>query len=68
MSQRIPQERFPEVVAWLYPLIGLDDQENMARIMRQALPIPVFERITPIIRTAIGDDWVELARRIPELK
>ena len=68
MSQRIPQERFPEVVAWLYPLIGPDDQENMARIMQQALPKPVFERITPIIRAAIGADWAELTRKIPELK
>jgi hypothetical protein len=67
MSQKIPQERFPEVVVWLYPLLGPDDQENMARIMQQALPKPVFERITPLIRTAIGTDWAELTRRFPEL-
>ena len=68
MSQRIPQERFPEVVAWLYPLLGTDDRENMTRIMRQALPAPVFAGVTKLIHTSIGDDWEELIRRIPELK
>ena len=68
MSQVIPQERFPEVVTWLYPLLGADDRENMARIMQQVLPAPVFAGVTKLIHTAIGDDWAELTRRIPELK
>ena len=68
MAQKIPQERFPEVVAWLYPLIGPDDRENMTRIWRQALPEPAFEMATKLIRVAIGNDWAELTRRIPELK
>jgi hypothetical protein len=68
MSQKIPPERFPEVVAWLYPLIGPDDQENMVRIMLQVLPKPVFENIAPLIQAAIGAQWSELTRRIPELK
>jgi hypothetical protein len=68
MSQRIPQERFPEVVTWLYPLLKPDDRENMARIMRQALPAPMFSVVTKLIHTAIGDDWADLTRRIPDLK
>ncbi len=68
MSQKIPQERFPEVVTWLYPLLGPDDRENMARIMRQALPAPAFAGVTKLIHTAIGDDWADLTRRIPDLK
>ena len=67
MSQRIPQERFPEVVTWLYPLLGPDDRENMARIMRQALPAPVFAGVTRLIHTSIGDDWAELTHRFPEI-
>ena len=67
MSQRIPQERFPEVVTWLYPLLGPDDRENMARIMLQALPAPVFEGVARLIHSAIGDDWADLTRRIPDL-
>ncbi len=68
MAQRIPQERFPEVVAWLYPLIGPDDREDMTRIWQQALPEPAFASVTKLIQAAIGNDWTELTRRIPELK
>jgi hypothetical protein len=68
MAQKIPQERFPEVVSWLYPLIGSDDRENMTRIWQQALPKPAFTKATQLIKSAIGEDWVELTRRIPEIK
>jgi len=68
MAQQIPQERFPEVVAWLFPLIGADDQENMTRIWQQALPEPAFTGVTKLIQAAIGNEWMELIRRIPELK
>jgi len=67
MSQKIPQERFPEVVTWLYPLLKPDDRENMARIMRQALPAPAFSVVTKLIHASIGDDWADLIRRIPDL-
>ena len=68
MAQKIPQKRFPEVVAWLYPLIGLNDKENMTRIWQQALPEPAFAQVTRLIQAAAGNDWTELTRRIPELK
>jgi hypothetical protein len=68
MSQKIPSARFPEAVAWLYPLIGLDDRENMTRIWQQALPKPVFAVATRLIQAAIGNEWTDLTRRIPELK
>jgi hypothetical protein len=68
MAQKIPQERFPEVIAWLFPLIGHDDQENMTKIWQQALPNPVFAKVIKLVQTAIGNDWTELTRRIPELK
>jgi hypothetical protein len=68
MSQEIPQDRFPEVVGWLYPLIGLEDRENMTRILQLAFPKPAFAGVTRLIKAAIGDDWAELIQRIPELK
>jgi hemerythrin-like domain-containing protein len=68
MAQKIPQQRFPEAVAWLFPLIGIDDRENMTRIWQQSLPEPAFVMVTKLIQTAIGNDWVELSHRIPELK
>ncbi len=67
MAQKIPQPRFPEVVSWLFTLIGPDDRENMTRIWKQVLPAPAFTAIAELIRKAIGNDWAELTRRIPEL-
>ena len=67
MSSTVPQERFPEVIAWMYPLIGDDDRENMTRIWQMVMPPPVFEGVKSLIHKAIGDDWVELIRRIPSL-
>jgi hypothetical protein len=68
MAQKIPQERFPEVAAWLFPLIGNNDRENMTRIWRQTMPEPVFGRLTKIVQSVIGNEWAELVRRVPELK
>jgi hypothetical protein len=68
MSQKIPGDRFPEVIRWLYPLIGPEDRENMTRIWQQALPSPAFAGATQLIKEVIGNDWLELIRRIPELK
>jgi len=68
MAQKIPQERFPEVVAWLFPLIGPDDRENMTRIWQQALPKQVFTGVARLLKSVSGDDWPELTRRIPELR
>jgi hypothetical protein len=68
MSQLIPQERFPEVVVWLYPLLEPEDRENMVRIMQLALPAQVFAGVARLIHSAIGDGWAELTRRIPDLK
>jgi len=68
MANKIPKSRYPEVVAWLYPLIGPNDRENMTRIWQQVLPKPEFAATTKVIQAAIGNDWLDLANRIPELK
>jgi hypothetical protein len=67
MAQKIPQARFPEVVTWLFTLIGPDDRENVTRIWKQVLPVPTFTAVSGQIRTAIGNDWADLTRRIPDL-
>jgi hypothetical protein len=63
----IPQDRFPAVVSWLFPLLGLDDRENMTLVWQTMLPPPVFAGVKQLVRQAVGDDWAELARRIPTL-
>jgi hypothetical protein len=68
LSALVPPERLPEVVAWLFPLIGHDDRENVTRILRMNLPPDAFAGARALIRKAVGGDWAELARRIPELE
>jgi hypothetical protein len=67
MANTVPQDRFPELVAWMFPLIGNDDRENMTRIMQMVMPPPVFAGTKQLIQKAIGNDWAELTRRIPTL-
>jgi hypothetical protein len=67
MASASPQDRFPEVIAWLFPLLGHDDRENMTRIWQMVMPAPGFAMATQLIQEAIGDDWAELTRRIPTL-
>lgn len=67
MAGTVPQDRFPEVVGWLFPLIGNDDRENMTRIWQMVMPAPVFTGIKELIKQSVGNDWAELKRRIPTL-
>jgi hypothetical protein len=67
MASTVPQDRFPEVVLWMFPLMDHTDRENMTRIWQMVLPAPVFSRAKGLIQQAIGADWAELTRRIPEL-
>jgi len=67
MSSTMPQELFPEVVAWMFPLMGPDDRENMTRVWQMAMPAEVFAGVKQLVQKAVGDDWAELTRRIPEL-
>jgi hemerythrin-like domain-containing protein len=67
MARQIPQERYAEFVAWLFPMIGHDDRENMIRIMQMVMPAPAFTEVKEIIKKAIGTDWAEIERRIPTL-
>jgi hypothetical protein len=67
IASQVPQERFSEMVMWMFPLIGLDDRENMLRIFEIRLTAPAFEGIKELIKKAIGNDWAELKQRIPTL-
>ena len=67
MSSTIPQDRFPDLIAWLFPLVGNDDRENMTRIWQMVMPPPEFAQVKQLIQKVLGDDWAELTRRIPSL-
>lgn len=68
MASTVPRERFPDVVAWMFPLIGHDDRENMTRIWQMVLPAAAFAGVREVIKKTIGSDWAELTRRIPTLE
>ena len=68
MSTAVPRERFPDVVAWLFPLLGTDDRENMIRVWQMLMPAEAFAGVKQLVQKAVGDDWAELTRRIPELR
>ncbi len=67
MSSTVPQDRFPEVVRWMFPLMDNNDRENMTRIWQMVMPAPAFNNAKQLIQEAIGNEWKELTRRIPEL-
>jgi hemerythrin superfamily protein len=67
MSSSIPQDRFPELVRWMFPLMDHDDRENMTRIWQMVMPAPAFNNAKQLIQEVIGNDWMELTRRIPGL-
>ncbi len=67
MAAEIPPERQPDFIMWMYPLLGDDDRENMTRIQQMVLPPEAFAGVKQLIQRAIGDDWAELTRRMPEL-
>lgn len=67
MAAEVPPDRQPEFIAWMYPLLGDDDRENMTRIQQMVLPPEAFAGVKQLIQRAIGDDWAELTRRMPEL-
>jgi hypothetical protein len=62
MSAHAPQERFPEVVAWMFPLLGHDDRVNMTRSWQMGMPPEGFAMATTLIEQTIGNEWTDLAR------
>ena len=67
MAGGVPADRHAEFVAWLFPLLGDDDRENMTRIWQSVMPAEAFAGSIHLVRESIGDGWDELSRRIPEL-
>jgi len=67
MAGEIPQDRVPEFIAWMFPLLGDDDRENMTRVWQMVMPPEVFGGAVQLVHQAIPDGFAELSRRIPEL-
>jgi iron-sulfur cluster repair protein YtfE (RIC family) len=67
MSKQVPPSRFPTLIQWLFPLLDLEDQFVVTKGWMTLMPTPVFANIKPLIKQSISQNWVELARRIPQL-
>lgn len=64
LANGAPADRFPEVVAWMLPLLDLDDRVTMTLGWKHVMPAPVFADTLPLIQKAVGSGWGELALRI----
>jgi iron-sulfur cluster repair protein YtfE (RIC family) len=67
MARKIPPDRTPTLVRWLFPLLGNDDRAVVTRGWMTLMPPQVFAGLKPIIRETLAGEWTELTRRIPEL-
>lgn len=67
MAAGAPPERNPEVVAWMFPLLGHDDREVMIRTWQMVMPPEVFAIHVDLVQQVVGDGWSELTKRVPDL-
>ncbi len=67
MSSKIPPDRFPAAIAWLMPLLNLNDQVTVTRGWRTFMPAQIFTSVKPLIKNAVAEGWDAIAQRIPEL-
>jgi hemerythrin-like domain-containing protein len=63
MSGMVPRERFPEVIAWIFPLLGPLDRQNLVQVFQMLMPPEVFAPVKGLIQGVVGDDdWAALSR------
>jgi hypothetical protein len=67
MARKVPPDRTPTLVRWLFPLLGHDDRAVVTRGWMTLMPPQVFAGLKPLIRETVAEDWAELTRRVPEL-
>jgi hemerythrin-like domain-containing protein len=67
MSKKVPPERFPTLVQWLFPLLDFEDQLVVTKGWMTLMPPQVFAGLKPLIKQTVAENWVKLAQLIPEL-
>jgi iron-sulfur cluster repair protein YtfE (RIC family) len=68
MSKKVPPEKFPVLVQWLLPLLDFDDRVVVTAGWMKLLPPQVFANLKPLMKKVMGEDWVALTKRIPNLE
>ncbi len=67
MSQKVPSDKFPTLVKWLFPLLDFQDQVAVTKGWMTRMPPQVFANLKPLIKKSVPENWVELTRQIPGL-
>jgi hypothetical protein len=67
MSKKVPPDRFPTLVQWLFPLLDFEDRVVITKGWITLMPPQVFAGLKPLIKKVVAENWVELAQRIPQL-
>ena len=67
MSKKVPPEKFPTLIQWLFPLLDLEDQVVVTKGWATLMPLQVFAGVKPLIKKAVAENWAKLTLRIPEL-
>jgi iron-sulfur cluster repair protein YtfE (RIC family) len=67
MSKKVPPDKFPTLIQWLFPLLGLEDRVMVTKGWMTLMPPQVFAGLKPLIKKVVAENWVELAQRIPQL-
>jgi hypothetical protein len=67
MGSHMPPDRFPEFVAWMFPLVDTDDRVNMIRGWQMGMSPEGLKAVAKLVEPTVGDDWPRLTQHIPEL-
>ena len=67
MSSKIPPNRFPAAIQWLFPLLNLGDQVVVTKGWMTLMPPQVFANVKPLIKSSVAEDWDKITQQIPEL-
>ena len=68
LAKSVPNDRFPTLIQWLFPLLNLEDQVFVARGWVKVLPPQALPRIRLLIQRAVAGNWVKLIQLVPELE
>lgn len=67
MSKKVPPDRFPALVQWVFPLLDLEDRIVITKGWMTLMPPQAFAGLKPLIKETVAENWGELAQRIPQL-
>jgi Hemerythrin HHE cation binding domain len=68
MSRKVPPDKYPTMIQWLFPLLDLEDQVIVARSWANAMPPQVLAGIRPLVEKAVAGNWGKLITLVPELE